>query len=207
MFTQTPCFNGYHVSYSLFREKEEIKTTTKFFVERWLGTFSFLLHVREEQKMKSQINAKNKQKTIQNKSQIERQDILLQDTVKFFRWTCLKLLIQQQLLHAFMCVKMTCTFFRRNLNRKEVLLNTIRAVTVRKNSRAEQTQFIISSRLCIKRPSRVRVGQLSPLRTVFDTRSTCVEQSQVFVSPRRHFLRPELGGIVRYSLLELLLSN
>ena len=54
----------------------------------------------------------------------------------------------------------------------------------------------------------VGVGQLSPIRGVFVTRSSCAEQSQVFVSSRQYFLRHstamELGS---YPLLELLLSK
>ena len=40
--------------------------------------------------------------------------------------------------------------------------------------------------------NRDGVWQLSPIKTVIDTRSSCVAQPQIFISPHRYFLRPQL---------------
>ena len=54
-------------------------------------------------------------------------------------------------------------------------------------------------------PNLGGIVQLSPIRAVIATRSTCVEQSQVFVSLRQYFLRPPTGlDLGSYSLSELL---
>ena len=53
--------------------------------------------------------------------------------------------------------------------------------------------YCISSSILLETPNRSGIGQLSPIKAVIVTRSSCAEHSQVFVSPRQYFLRPQLG--------------
>ena len=53
--------------------------------------------------------------------------------------------------------------------------------------------FCISSSILLETPNRGGVVKVSPIKAVIVTRSSCAEQSQVFVSPRRYFLRPQPG--------------
>ena len=53
--------------------------------------------------------------------------------------------------------------------------------------------FCVSSSILLETPNRGGIGQLSPIKAVIVTRSSCAEQSQVFVSPRQYFLRLPTG--------------
>ena len=69
-------------------------------------------------------------------------------------------------------------------------------------------RFCFSLSILLETPNRVGVGQLSPIKAVIVTRSSCAEQSQVFVSPRRNFLRlPTAVDLGSYPLFKLLLSQ